>query len=367
MTSAARIEWNPGTLTLIQPGGGYARIIRLQGERRLQSRELVCAYEFARTIWVRHSGDDGRTWREPVPVAADWPHGALANAELLPLRSGALLCLYNQRPAPAPNSPPFAICVARSEDGGRSWQTPVTLYSAGTEFSNGCWEPAGIQLPSGEVQVFFANEGPYRHSDEQEITLLRSRDDARTWSRPETASFRAGFRDGMPSPLVLQSGRGERRLRGIAVAIEDNGLGGSFKPVIVFTTLKDNWRSGRVDARSIRRWSALREPLAPRVYAGAPCLRQMPTGETLLSFQQSDSGDMNRARIVVCIGDADARSFSGPSHPFPQTPGAPQHWASLFVKGERTVTAVCNVTINGVRGVWSVDGRFVRPLESPRQ
>ena len=321
---------------------------------RTRNGEMILVYDQDRTIWVRHSRDDGKTWGAPIQVAT-WTHGLLTNAELLPLRSGALLCLYNARPDREAGHP-FAICLARSHDNGRTWQPPAPLYEAGNTFADGCWEPAAVELPGGEVQVFFANESPYRASAEQEITLLRSRDGAaRTWGHPETISFRAGSRDGMPVPVVLRGGRG------IAVALEDNGLSGNFKPVIVFTSLADNWRSGPVSGQSPRRRGALRVPLAPGVYAGAPCLRQMPGGETLLSFQQSDGGDLKNAQMVVCVGDARARNFDNPSRPFPFTPGgaAAQLWNALFIKNRRTVCALSTTAINGVRGVWSIDGRLV--------
>ena len=41
--------------------------------------------------------------------------------------------------------------------------------AAGAEARDGCWEPAMAQLPDGEVQLFFANESPYRQSSEQEL------------------------------------------------------------------------------------------------------------------------------------------------------------------------------------------------------
>ena len=66
----------------------------------------------------------------------------------------------------------FSIQVTRSSDGGKSWTAPVEVYKAGYEFKNGCWEPAQIQLPSGEIQLYIANEGPYTQSNEQEITTV---------------------------------------------------------------------------------------------------------------------------------------------------------------------------------------------------
>ena len=355
MRQTPRIEWDHGTLSLIQSNGHYARIIRLN------NGQWICGFDFRGKAWVRHSSDNGKTWREPVQVA-EAPLCWLTNTELLQSRNGNLLCFYNERPQqrrPAENTPaelarPFAICLARSDDLGQTWHAPETLYTAGKEFTNGCWEPAAIQLPSGEVQVFFANEGPYRNSDEQEITLLRSRDNARTWNAPEKISFRPGHRDGMPVPLMLNN------RSGIAFAIEDSGLSGNFKPVIVFSSLKDNWRSGVRTPESTNRWSALRVLPESHIAASGPYLRQMPSGETLLSFQRSDTGEIQDAYMVVCIGDAQARNFDSPSRPFAGSDGRPQVWNSLFVKDNDTVVAVSQASINGIRGIWSIEGRFVR-------
>jgi hypothetical protein len=352
----AGIEWDTGTLTLIQEGGGYGRIVRLK------DGGLICSHELHGRAQVRRSRDEGRSWGAAV-VAASWEHGAAANPELLQLRDGALLCLFNQRPH---NPPPggqtsattrraghtFGIALARSDDGGRSWDAPRRLYAAGTNPDEGCWEPAGIQLPSGEIQVYFANEAPYRTTDEQEISLMRSRDGGATWSAPQCVSRRHGQRDGMPSPLVLPEGEG------IVVAIEDNWQGNHFlKPAVVFSTLAGNWDAGPVGGDSPNRWLALRDPLPERTYAGAPCLRQMPSGATVLSFQRNDTGELPGSRMAVCLGDPHARNFALQTHPFPQAPGTTQYWNSLFVKDSDTVTAVSGTVINGVAGLWAVDGK----------
>lgn len=164
----------------------------------------------------------------------------------------------------------------------------------------------------------------------------------------------------MPAPLVLAEGRG------IAMAIEDNGYsGGRFKPVIVGTTLQDCWRSATVGADSPRRWGALAEPLDPQWYGGAPCLRQLPSGETLLSFQESADGSLERCRLAVCVGDGDARRFTNKTYPLPVSPKGNQAWNSLFVKDANTVTAISTATIDNTRGIWAIDGRVVRSATQP--
>jgi hypothetical protein len=357
------LEWNPKTLSLIQANGNYARIIRLQDER------LICGFDWHGKICIRPSLDDGKTWQGSVEVASR-ADARLTNTELLQLRDKTILCFYNVRPrhmrprgettgerdprATNESTRPYSICLARSNDGGKSWQSPETLYEAGPEFTNGCWEPVAIQLPSGEVQMFFSNEGPYRQSDEQEITLLRSIDNARTWSAPEKISFRPGGRDGMAVPVLLRNGKG------LAFAIEDNGLNGSFKPVIVFTSLLDNWHSGVREPGNSNRWSALQKMLPSKTSASAPYLRQLPSGETLLSVQQSETGEMETARMTVYIGNENARDFASPTEPFPAKERAAQLWNSLFVKNADTVIAVSETSIGGQPGIWSVEGKLVR-------
>ena len=343
----ARLAWDRRTLRLIEPGGTYGRMTRLG------DGSLVFACEKQGALQARRSTDAGRTWSDAQPVAS-WADGALANPELLALRDGSLLCFHNRRPR-QPARAPYAIAVSRLEPGAAAWSPPCVIYEAGAEFGNGCWEPSAVQLPSGGLLLFFANEAPYRSSGEQEISLMRSADGGRAWSRAERIGFRAGHRDGMPVALALAGGAG------VVVAIEDNGLGGAFKPAILFSPLDDLWRSGAVTGESARRWSALAEPLPAAVYAGAPYLRQLPSGPTLLAFQRSGSGDIRQSRIAVCLGDSRARHFGAPSSPFPETPGAPQLWAGLCVQDARTVTLLATATINGRHGVWSIDGQAAPP------
>ncbi len=360
------ITWDTATLRLIEAGGDYGRMARLK------DGSIACVYNRASKMWIRHSTDDGLTWKEPILVAQE-PDCWLTNADLLPLADGTLLYFWNERPVaalkyehekapPGVLTRPFLIRAARSTDLGRNWSKPQTLYAAGNSFQDGCWEPVGLQLPSGEVQVYFSNEAPFETTAEQEITLMRSSDNGRTWSKAERIAMRKGHRDGMPVPLLLAGGRG------IAVAIEDNGLASErFKPVILHTSLANNWRSGPVDGDSPRRWGALAEPLPPAWYSGGPFLRQLPSGETVLSYQESEDGTLNRCRMAVCVGDENARDFTNRTYPLPLDPKGNQAWNSLFVKDARTLTAISNATVKGVRGIWAIDGRVTGQERSTRE
>ena len=110
------------------------------------------------------------------------------------------------------------------------------------------------------------------------------------------------------------------------------------------------------------RWPALRIQLPDPVYAGAPYLRQFPGGETVLSVQSAEGrlneGTHTNSQMVVYLGDSDGRGFAGKSVPFSVAPEASGLWNSLFIKDEVTVTAISGTVINGVRGLWAIDGKL---------
>ncbi|QEH39204.1 hypothetical protein OJF2_78180 [Aquisphaera giovannonii] len=356
------IRWEPATLRLVERGGDYARMARL-GDGR-----VGCAYDRGGRMLFRRSEDGGMTWGPAALVDEDrdcW----LTNAELLATRGGALLYFWDERPrkavrmqgkkaAPGELTRPFLIRMARSADHGRTWSRPRTLYTAGCSYEDGCWEPSPVELPSGEVLLFFANERPYATTDEQEISVLRSPDGGESWGEARAFAMRPGHRDGMPVPAVLADGS-------VAVAIEDDGLpggGGRFKPAILHRRRGPGGAGGPAEViggESPDRWGALAQPLDPSWYAGAPYLRRLmrPGGFTVLSFQEGKSGDMRGCRLAVCVGDPSARGFVHKGYPIDGDPGTSQLWGSLFVKDEHTITAMAAATVRGVRGVWAVDGR----------
>lgn len=339
-TSGGRIAWDYRTLRRPFEGpASYPRMIRLA------NGDLLLSVESRGASYVLWSSNHGASWSAPIEVASPRDGVIAAVPSLLQLESGTVLLAYNPRP-PMDNTDParrFGIEVAASADRGRSWQKRATVFQAGARSTEGIWEPAMIQLATGEILLFVANEFPYGHNDDQEISLFRSADEGRTWSAPETVSYRQGHRDGMPAPLILSNGGG------IAIGIEDDGLvPGPFKPVIVWMPASGKLGGAVVGGESERRWAALgeRDRLPVAAYGGAPHLVQLPDGETLLSFQSNEGrrGDWATSTMVVAIGDAQARSFSRKSHPFRVPEGERALWGSLFVKDERTVTALTTTT-----------------------
>lgn len=350
MAQNMTIDWHSDSGRFVTRGG-YARI------RTVDNRHAL-VYGAGAAVWIRFSDDGCEQWSEAVEVARGDGY-IYANSELLQLRSGRLLFMWNARPRKDTDLP-YKIMYATSDDGGRTWSCGRDLYVAGNRPREGCWEPVALQLPSGEVHVYFANEALYKKSAEQDISLMRSVDECRSWSRAERVSFRAGSRDGMPVPIYLpHTGQ-------IAMAIEDNGLRGTFKPVIVRTV--NNWKDGCVTADDPRREEALapRWALRDTIYAGAPYL--IPIGEhhTLLSVQSTE-GRQGRghkyANMQVYVGDKSARNFRNRSTPMPDLAAEGcALWNSLAAIDDRTVIAVLSVSgaAGGQNGVWTVKGSLVK-------
>ena len=343
------IRWDPNTLTLIAEHAGYGRMIRMTGG------DILCAFDRRGRVCTSRSRDDGKTWSAPGTVVT-YDFGSAANPELLQLANGRILLSYNERPRDGAHH--FTIRIRMSCDGGETWTDDSLVYRADIRWENGCWEPAQIQLPSGEIQLYFANENPYRDTNEQEISMVRSHDNALTWSEPTTICFRADHRDGMPVPLILEDGKG------IVVAIEDNAAGRKFRPAIISTSLANNWSRPYANGNSPRRWWALADSLPANVNAAAPYIRQFPSGETVLSCQIHKAGD--EPVMAVYVGDDKAKNFSHRTIPFEVDKGKSGKWNSLFIKSAATVTAISGTTINGVRGLWMIDGQLVKicPLNS---
>lgn len=349
-TSNLAIRWNEESSHLVARGG-YARIKKVDNRHAL-------VYGAGGAVWIRFSDDGCESWSRPLEVARGKGY-TYTNSELLQLRSGKLLFMWNARPRQNTGLP-FKIMYALSDDGGASWSRGHDLYIAGTKFRDGCWEPAALQLPSGEVQIYFANEAPYTASSEQEISLMRSFDEGKTWGNAEKVSFRAGKRDGMPVPIYLPHSKE------IAMAIEDNGIRGRFKPVIVRT--KENWRDGFVSGNDPRREEAISPKCAPddEIYAGAPYLIRLGENHTLLSVQSTEGrkGKGHKfANMQVYVGDKNARNFRNRTTPLPHLDeNGHALWNSLAQIDDNTVIAV--MSVGGIsrneNGIWTTKGKIVK-------
>jgi len=326
----------------------------------------MAVYETQGNGELIESNDNGESWSQPVHSFTKHiytnTHGEstevnIANTELVQLKNGDLVMACNYRPA-REEIAPFAIAIRRSSNGGQSWTQSEVIYEAGPRFKDGCWEPALLQLPNGELQVYFANESPFRTSDEQNISMIQSTDNGISWSEEvKTVCFREGRRDGMPVPLLVNDD--------IIVAIEDNKVG-QFKPYIIRANVSDNWETP-VLANSPFRESALKEPLPDHVYAGAPYLMKVPSGEVLISYQTTGgrSSDWERSTMEVAVGDKSGRNFTKQSRPFSVPLDREAKWNSISLWDEHTVVAAATTSFRSPNcEVWMILGHIIPELEA---
>lgn len=351
-----RIAWDYSSAQHVT-NGVYARV------HPINDGQFGLVYSDGPDVWIRRSTDNCETWTNQILVAHEDGYNN-TNAEMVRLQNGWLLYAWNGRPMQE-GGLPYIIKTKISKDNGATWGDVRLIYTADNTFENGCWEPVMMQIPSGEIQLYFANENPYRNNFDQEITMFRSFDNGLSWGDYTTTSYRGGHRDGMPVPVRLQNGKG------MVYCIEDNGFNGNFKPVIIYSSNQDNWNQGPALWDSPRRWGALRNDyaLASGVYAGAPYLIQLPSGETLMAIQSSEgriSG--NEAMTQVYIGNDEARDFSRKSTPLPWLPATGNAlWNALEVIDENTVilTSSVNTAGAGPGGIWTVKGKVIRPMKAP--
>jgi len=355
-----RIAWDYSSMQCLAPIGGYPRI------KKLIDNSLIVVYDASGNGVLRRSFDGGTSWSEPVNVFKQHTYTNkdglsttvnIANSELIQLQNGDLVAACNFRPS-KDEIAPFAIVIRRSKDLGVTWSEEQILYEGGPRFTDGCWEPSFLQLPNGDLQVYFANESPYRNSDEQEISVLTSHDNGMIWDKDiKTVSFRAGHRDGMPVAII--SGND------ILVSIEDNKVG-QFKPYIVRNSISDNWKIP-VSEDSPLRESALLKPLAENIYAGAPYLLRIPTGEILMSYQTTGqrSSNWELSTMEVSIGDKSGRNFSKATRPFDVPFDKEAKWNSLSLLDNKTVAAVASTNaFTSSVGVWMIKGHILSDVQA---
>src|SRR5690606_28146062 len=131
-------------------------------------------------------------------------------------------------------------------------------------------------------------------------------------------------------------------------------------PYVVRTSVADNW-SEPVRGDSPRREYALKDLLADDVYAGAPYLARLNSGEVLLSYQTTRrrGPDWEKSTMEVAIGDKEGRHFEHISQPFPVSLDREAKWNAITVLDDNTVVATSASNLDGGNiGAWMIMGRI---------
>jgi hypothetical protein len=105
-------------------------------------------------------------------------------------------------------------------------------------------------------------------------------------------------------------------------------------------------------------------------YAGAPYIRQLASGEVILSYQGNEyrkDSQWDRSDMIVSIGSSEGRNFGHKSTPFYITdPSKTALWNSLCMENDSTVIALSSTNAYGKTSVWMIRGYVMREIKSPR-
>ncbi|GAB3506822.1 hypothetical protein GCM10027341_40520 [Spirosoma knui] len=305
----------------------YGRVHRVKGDTLLLTYHCGDAQNYWDNIAIRRSVDGGNTWSAAEIVMADNDpnYYGFANPEILVMQNGDVMLAYTGRGNPDDNVH-GNIQIRISKDRGWTFGAPRIVATGRS------WEPGMIQLPDGDIELFYSSEAAWwpSASPQQEILMVHSTDNGQTWSQPAHVAYTDRMRDGMAVPLVLKDNKG------IVFPIES--VNNTQSPWILWSSLSAKWQyAGLGTPTNQRRWLATSE----RIWGGAPYLVQLSGGQTLLSTQdaggRSISSDWRKNTMLVLVGNSVAKNFTNISYPWPNLPtneGA--YYSSLFLKNDTT-------------------------------
>jgi predicted neuraminidase len=128
---------NTWTRSGVIPGGSQPTVIE-----RDDGTLLALMRNYPR-ILRSASTDGGKTWETPQPTALKNPGAGIAMTKL---RNGHVVLVFND--TQTDRSP---LSIARSLDGGETWETPLHLESNPGEYSY----PCVIQTADGKIHVTY--------------------------------------------------------------------------------------------------------------------------------------------------------------------------------------------------------------------
>jgi hypothetical protein len=357
LTVNHKIIWNdPVTARKISQDGSFGDYGRI---KRIGTTDtLVLVYHGGPNygdwlnIYMRLSYDNGSTWKSQKTLMNIQDHNTeywrFCTPEVLVLQNGWVLISYEANAKPDENKSSVQILI--SKDTCKTFEGPV-IYPTGRT-----WEPSMVQLPNGEIEMFYSSEEKWWPGDPvyQEIRQTVSTDNGYSWSESRVVAYYPEKRDGMAVPLLLQGNKG------VVFCIES--VNSALSPFVIKRDLASPWNLTTSNFYSgpyrwvVNNFSG---------HGGAPYFLQLPSGEVILSAHIYRGGDWHQNNYMqVITGDNNAKNFSQLSTPWgvlPVNESAVNN--SLFLKDDETVVAVsCRMFKDGSGGVYWLEGKII-PLK----
>ena len=347
-----RISWDRSTLTRVTemavPAEDYVeKNLYYPRIKRVSDGGLLFTFmddHYGWNLYTCRSEDDGKTWGPAQRVRTR--HAGVStvgedecvyvNPDFLQLRDGRILLAwqwrYKKGYGDLPNTNEnCGVEIAFSEDGGRTWGEPREVYRGR------CWEPAMLELPSGEIQMYLTDSQKIEQNMScPKTSLIRSFDGGQTWQRKPMCTWkdvegisytrddRFGY-DGMATAVLLDDGS-------IAMSLEV--WSGKYvvdqTPVVVRTA--SNWHD--VDQETLLRDGGPAYPLKKQVNKDmvgyGPYIARLPGGQVLVLTNGQYRGEQG---IWILEGDGKADNFAHATSPFQG------YWGSIDCIGDGKVIA----------------------------
>jgi hypothetical protein len=309
----------------------YGRVHRIGGNSLLLTYHCGGTGDSWNNIALRRSDDNGSTWSDAQILMNSATPGyyGFSNPDILVMQNGWLMLAYVGRGNPDDNAHDN-VQIRLSKDNGLTWGDPKIVANGRS------WEPGMVQLPDGDIEMFYSSEANWWPSanPQQNILLVHSTDNGSTWSSPKEVAYTASNRDGMATPLLLNNNKG--------VVFPIESVNNSRSPWILWSSTDAKWNyAGNGTTVNGRRWQATTD----NVFGGAPYMVQLSTGETLLSFQDAGGrnigSDWKKSTMLVYKGSSVASNFSKTNDPWPNLPtGEGAYYSSMFLKDQTTVALI---------------------------
>lgn len=354
-TCDVRISWDKSSFVEMSEvnvaNAGYVEhTLYYPRVRQLSDGSLLMSFmnhKFGWDIYVRKSYDGGKTWTDATLIRQSHPGVSplgkdimsFVNPDFIQLRSGRIIMAYQWRYLDAYHD--FSVTnencgleLVYSDDCGLTWSEPREIYRGR------CWEPAFLELPTGEIQMYLTDSSTIEGDHTLTCTgIFRSFDGGMTWQgkelcrpsdiEPISSTVIRGRRlDGMASAVQLENGGIICPLEVFShIRIQDQ------TPVVVQTTAEANWVG---DNQKIRLEGGPEYPWKKELYRDfygfSPYCCILPTGEPIVASNGRMNGD--DYRFWVFVGSKDSFTYE-----YPTSPLIKGYWGMVSYIGNNKVLA----------------------------